>query len=188
MAGTSSDLRVGAVVKLNGELMKVVKYEHVTPGKGPAHHQCKLRNLKTGKMYENRFRTGESVDFIRVENRNYQYLYKDGDAFYFMSLDDYNQIPVQADVIGDDKDYMKENQDVQLSFVGDEVIAVELPSAVNLRVIHTEPGLKGDTATNVLKPATVETGAVIQVPLFINEDELIRIDTTNGNYIERVKE
>jgi len=181
-------LRTGAVIKLNGELCKVLKYEHVTPGKGPAHYQCKLRNLKTGRLSENRFRSGESIDYIRIENRNYQYLYKDGDSLVFMSLDDYNQIPVQADIIGEDIAYLKENQDLQLSFVGDEVLSVELPTAVNLLVKHTEPGLKGDTATNVLKPATVETGAVIQVPLFINEGDVIRVDSGKGSYIERVKE
>ncbi len=188
MAGTSSDLRVGAVIRLNGELFKVIKYEHVTPGKGPAHHQCKLRNLKTGKLSENRFRTGESVDFVRVESRNYQYLYRDGDTLYFMNLEDYNQIPVQLDIVGESFELMKENEIVQLSFVDEEVISVELPSAVNLKVIHTEPGLKGDTATNVLKPATVETGAIIQVPLFINEGDIIRVNTEDASYIERVKE
>jgi elongation factor P len=188
MPGTASDLRVGAVIKLNGELLKIIKYDHVTPGKGPAHHQCKLRNIKTGKLLENRFRSGESIDFVRVENRNYQYLYRDSDTLFFMSMDDYNQIPVQIEIMGEEIDYMKENQEVQLAFVGDEVLSVELPLAVNLRVTHTEPGLKGDTATNVLKPAVVETGAAIQVPLFINENDLIRIDTTTGAYIERVKE
>jgi len=114
MAGSSSDLRVGAVIKFNGEICKIIKYEHITPGKGPAHHQAKMRNIKTGRIVENRFRTGESVEFIRVENRNYQFLYKDGDALYFMNVDDYNQIPVQADIIGDGIKYLKENQDVQL--------------------------------------------------------------------------
>ncbi len=186
MAGNASDLRVGAVVNLNGELFKITKYEHVTPGKGHAHHQVKMKNIKTGRSSEKRFRTGETIEFIRVESRNYQYLYRDGHSFIFMNMDTYEQIPVDDVIVGNSVDYMKENQDVQLAFVDEEVISIELPSAVNLKIIQTDPGLRGDTATNVLKPATVETGATIQVPLFINESDTVRVDSTSGNYIERV--
>lgn len=188
MAGSTSDLRPGAVINYNGELHVVLESEHRTPGNLRAFYQVKMRNMKTGKLSENRFRSGESIEFIRVERNNYQYLYRDGNALIFMDGGTYEQIPVDAEIVGDGINYMKENQEIQLAFVGTSVIAAELPPHVNLRVEHTEPGLKGDTATNVLKPAVVETGATIPVPIFINEGDLIRVDTRNGSYIERVKE
>jgi len=144
--------------------------------------------MRSGKLSENRFRSGESIEFVRVERKNYQYLYRDGSNFIFMDTNNYEQIPVEAEKVGDYVDFMKENQEVQLAFHDNTVIEVELPPHVNLRVIHTEPGIKGDTATNVLKPATLETGTSVQVPLFINEEDLIRVDSKTGQYVERVKE
>jgi elongation factor P len=188
MAGTTSDLRPGAVIKYNGELCVVLESEHRTPGNLRAFYQVKMRVQRTGKLLENRFRSGESIEFIRVERRTYQYLYRDGNSLYFMNLADYEQIPVDSELVGDSVKFLKENEEVQLAMVDGTVIGVEIPPHVNLLVTHTEPGLKGDTATNVLKPAVVETGASIQVPLFINENDVIRIDSRNGAYIERVKE
>lgn len=187
MAGTTSDLRPGAIIKYNGELCVVLESEHRTPGNLRAFYQVKMRVLRTGKLLENRFRSGESIEFIRVERRPYQYLYRDGNSLFFMNMADYEQIPVDSELIGDAVKFLKENEEVQLAMVDGEVIAVDLPPHVNLLVTHTEPGLKGDTATNVLKPAQVETGATIQVPLFINENDIVRVDSRTGDYIERVK-
>jgi len=186
--GTTSDLRPGAVIKFNGENCQVLESEHRTPGNLRAFYQVKLRNLRSGKLLENRFRSGESIDFVRVERHNYQFLYKEGDNFIFMNNENYEQIPVEATFIGSVVNFLKENQEVQISFEETQVLIVELPPTVNLRIIHAEPGLKGDTATNVLKPSTVETGAQVSVPLFINEGDLIKVDTRSGIYLERVKE
>lgn len=186
--GTTSDLRPGAVIKFNGELCSVVESEHRTPGNLRAFYQVKMRSLKTGRMLENRFRSGESIEFVRVEKNNYQYLYKDGNHFIFMDPDSYEQIPVDEVIVGKLADFLKEGQDGMLSINDGTVLQVELPSSVILRVIQTEPGFKGDTATNVMKPSTIETGANVQVPLFINEGDLIKIDPIAGSYLERVKE
>lgn len=186
--GTTSDLRPGAVIKYNGENCLVLESEHRTPGNLRAFYQVKMRQLKSGKMLENRFRSGESIDFVRVERHDYQYLYKDGEHLVFMNMENYEQIHVDAAVIGNAVNFMKENQQVQISFEENIVLGVDLPPTVQLRVIHTEPGLKGDTATNVLKPSTVETGTNVSVPLFVNEGDLIKVDTRTGDYLERVKE
>lgn len=186
--GTTSDLRPGAIVRYNGELCAVLESEHRTPGNLRAFYQVKMRNLKTGKLSENRFRSGESIEFVRVERSNYQYLYRDGHSLVFMDLSNYEQIFVDSTILGNEINFLKENQDVQLAFEGTNVLAVDMPPHVNLRVVNTEPGLKGDTATNVMKPAVLETGANVSVPLFINEGDLIRVDTKSGVYVERVKE
>lgn len=188
MAGTTSDLRPGAIIKYNGELCAVLETEHRTPGNLRAFYQVKMRVLRTGKLLENRFRSGESIEFIRVERRTYQYLYRDGNSLFFMNMENYEQIPVDSELVGDSVKFLKENEEVQLAMVDGEVIDVDLPPHVNMLVTHTEPGLKGDTATNVMKPAEVETGATVQVPLFINENDVVRIDSRTGEYIERVKE
>ena len=187
MAGSTSDLKPGSVIIYNGEMHIVLESEHRTPGNLRAFYQVKMRNMKSGKLSENRFRSGESIEFIRVERKNYQFLYKDGNTLFFMDTDTYDQVPCDSELVGNSIGWLKENQDVQLVFVQDSVIGCDMPTHVNLLITHTEPGLKGDTATNVLKPATVETGASINVPLFINEGDMIRIDTRNGSYVERVK-
>lgn len=188
MAGSTSDLRPGAVINYNGDLCVVLESEHRTPGNLRAFYQVKMRNMKSGKLSENRFRSGESIEFVRVERNNYQYLYRDGNTLFFMDMSNYEQIPVDSEMVGTSVNFLKENQDCQLAFVDGTVIAAELPSHVNLTVTHTEPGLKGDTATNVLKPAVLETGASVSVPIFINEGDVIRVDTRTGDYIERVKD
>jgi len=149
----------------------------------------KMRVIKTGKLREERFRSGETIEFVRVETRNFQYLYKDGDMFMFMDADTYDQIPVVADIVGESAKFMKEGLEVQIARdEADNVVQVTMPQHVALRVTHTEPGVRGDTATNVLKPATVETGASVNVPLFVNEGDLIRVDSQSGDYMDRVKE
>ena len=184
---TTSDLRSGAVIKFNGENCVILESEHRTPGNLRAFYQVTMRNLKTGKQFENRFRSGETIEFVRVERRNYQYLYNDGQSLIFMNPDDYEQIPIEPALLGDQINFLKENDNVMLSFEGTNCLNAELPPTVTLLVTHTEPGLKGDTATNVTKPATVETGATIRVPLFINEGDTIKVDTRTGSYQERVK-
>lgn len=186
--GTTSDLRQGAVVKFNGENCLILESEHRTPGNLRAFYQVKMRNMRSGKLLENRYRSGESIEFVRVEKHNYQFLYREGDQLVFMNNDTYEQIHVDQAVMGNQVNYLRENADAVISFEDTTVLNVELPAAVQLRVTHTEPGLKGDTATNVTKPATVETGAQILVPLFINEGDLVKVDTKSGNYLERVKE
>ena len=184
---TTSDLRPGIVIKYNGENCQVLESEHRTPGNLRAFYQVKMRNLKTGKLLENRFRSGETIELVRVEKRNYQYLYNDGQSLIFMNPADYEQFPIDPILLGDQINFLKENDDVALSFEGNVCLSAEMPPTVNLLVTHTEPGLRGDTATNVTKPATVETGATVLVPLFINEGDTIKVDTRTGTYSERVK-
>jgi elongation factor P len=186
--GSTADLRNGAIIKFNGENCVVLESQHVKPGKGGAYFQVKMRNIKTGRTAENRFRSGESIDFVRVDKLKYQYLYTEGNLLVLMDMDTYEQISVDKVIVGNSVKFLKENEEVFVSFEGDEVLDIELPLNVTLRIIHTEPGFRGDTATNVMKPATVETGAEIAVPLFINEGDLVRVDTKTGSYSERVKE
>jgi len=185
--GSTADLRPGAVVKYNGDNCVVLESEHRTPGNLRAFYQVKMRNLKSGKLSENRFRSGESIDFVRVERKNYQYLYRDGHQLIFMDYETYEQFPVDDVLLGESVQFLKENDEAQLAFEGSHIIAVDMPPHVNLRVVHTEPGVRGDTATNVLKPATLETGAIVNVPIFINEDDVIRVDARTGAYVERIK-
>ena len=186
---TTADLRVGAVIRHNGELCSVLETIHRTPGNLRAFYQVKMRVIKTGKLREERFRSGESIEFVRVETRNYQYLYRDGDVFMFMDSESYDQIPVIVEIVGESAKYMKEGLEVQIARdEADNVVSVAMPNHVILRVVSTEPGVRGDTATNALKPATVDTGANVNVPLFVNEGDLIRVETSSGSYMERVTE
>ncbi|HRP02441.1 MAG TPA: elongation factor P [Candidatus Kapabacteria bacterium] len=186
--GTTADLRPGAFIKFNGELAQVLESTHRTPGNLRAFYQVKMRVIRTGRLMENRYRSGESIEFVRVEKKPFQYLYREGNMLVFMDQETYEQIHVQEEVLGEPIRFLKENQDVQISFEENSVLGVDLPPNVNLRIAHTEPGLKGDTATNVLKPATTETGATINVPIFVNEGDLVRVDTATGDYLDRVKE
>lgn len=185
--GTTSDLRPGAIIRFNGDLSIVLESEHRTPGNLRAFYQVKMRNMKTGRLIENRFRSGESIEFVRVEKNNYQFLYRDGNHFIFMDPNSYEQILVDQEIVGKSADFLKEGQDAMLSINDGTVLQVELPSSVILRIVSTEPGLRGDTATNVLKSAVLETGATIQVPLFVEENDLIKVNPETGEYLERVK-
>ena len=176
------------IIVYNGELFKIISYQHSKMGRAGAVVRTKLKNLLTGRVLENTFRSGEKVDEARVEATVLQYLYNDGDNYYMMDPETFEQIPVPADIIGDDHYYIRENDDVKVLMYQDKPISVELPTAVVMEVTYTEPGERGDTAkTNVKKPAKVETGLEVPVPLFINEGDMIKIDTRDGQYLERVK-
>ncbi len=176
-------------IKYNNDIYKIIDFLHVKPGKGPAFVRTKLRSVSTGKVLENTFSAGHKIDDVRVETRSFQYLYPEGDSFHFMNTEDYNQITLSKDSL-DAPDLLKEGEVVNILFNTEDnmPLSVEMPASVILEVTHTEPGVKGNTATNATKPATVETGARINVPLFINEGDKIKIDTEKGTYLERAKE
>lgn len=184
---TTSDFRTGMVIRWNNELWSIVEFQHVNPGNWRAFVRTKLKNMKTGKVVENRFRSGESVDDVRVERHQYQYLYRDGADFVLMHNETYEQINISPELLGQGQQFLKENTNIDLLLDGTQIVAVELPLFINLKVVYTEPGVKGDTATNTLKPAKLETGATVYVPLFVNEGDLLKIDTRTGDYVERVK-
>jgi elongation factor P len=185
---TTADLRKGAVIKFNNDPCLILESEHRTPGNLRAFYQVRMRNLRSGKVAETRFRSGESLDFLRVEKKDFQFLYKDGNDFVFMDKESYEQINVEPKSVGDYARFLKEGADTFITFNESDILAVEMPAHVQLRVTETEPGVKGDSVNNIMKPATLETGAEIQVPIFVNEGDMIRIDTSNGAYMERVKE
>ena len=182
----TSDFRNGLVVKLNGELMEIVEFQHVKPGKGGAFVRTKFKNVLTGRVLEKTFRAGERMEDVRLEERSWQYLYSDGDLFHFMDPDSYEQIAVGAAVVGDKMDWMKENNNVSLLFHEGNVIKVEVPIAVELQITKCDPGVQGDRSSGGTKPATLETGVTIQVPLFVSEEDVVKVDTRSGAYIERV--
>lgn len=186
MADTS-DFRNGLIIKFKNDLYTIVEFQHVKPGKGGAFVRSLLKNLKTGKVLDNTFRSGESVDIVRVERRKYQYLFREGDFLVCMDNDTYEQINVPAEFFGDGLEFLKESEEVEIQFNGSEIISVELPVFAYLKVIETEPGFKGNTATGALKPAKLETGSIVNVPLFINVDDVLKVDTRIGEYVERVK-
>jgi len=188
---TTADFKNGLYLDFNGKPCSIVWFQHVKPGKGPAFVKTKLRNLENGRILEKTFNAGEKIDVITVEHREYQFLYPEDDQFIFMNTETYDQIPVNKELI-ENNDLMKEGQVVEMVFHvdGDEekVLTCELPTYVELQVTYTEPAVKGDTATtSALKEATLETGAKIMVPLFIQTDEMIRVNTTDRSYGERVK-
>ncbi len=185
---TTSDIRKGLCIRYNNDIYKIVEFLHVKPGKGPAFVRTKLKSVTTGKVIDNTFSAGHKIDDVRVETRSYQFLYADGKTFHFMNTDDYNQIALQEGVL-DAPELMKEGEIVTIMFNTEDSmpLSVDMPASVVLEVTHTEPGVKGNTATNATKPATVETGARVNVPLFINEGDKIKIDTEKGTYMERAK-
>jgi len=185
---TTADFRNGLVIEFNHDLFTIVEFQHVKPGKGPAFVRTKLKSLTSGKVIDNTFSAGHKVNTARVERRDYQFLYKDDMGYHFMDSNTFEQIPIEEGLINAPQ-FLKDGQNVEILFHAEEerVLGCELPQHVVLTITYTEPGLKGDTATNTLKPAEVETGATIQVPLFINQDEVIKVDTTTGAYVERVK-
>ena len=186
---TTSDIKKGLCIVYNNDTYKITEFLHVKPGKGPAFVRTKLKSLTTGKVIDNTFSAGHKIEEVRVETRKYQYLYPEGDPYHFMNTDDYNQISLQKEAL-DSPDLLKEGEIVTIIIrTSDELpLAVEMPAHVYLEVTHTEPGVKGNTATNATKPAKVETGAQVNVPLFINEGDKIKIDTEKGTYMERVKD
>jgi elongation factor P len=185
--GSTADLSKGAFIRFNGELVQVLEYEHRTPGNLRAFYQAKMRNVRTGKLVENRFRAGETIEFVRVDVKDFQFLYKENKSLVVMDTETYDQVYIDVDLFGDSGKFLKEEMIVKISFDNNIPIYAEAPNHVELEVTYTEPGAKGDTATKTLKPATLETGASISVPLFINIGEKVRVDTRTGEYVERVK-
>ena len=187
MASTA-DFRNGLVIEFNDDLYTIVQFQHVKPGKGPAFVRTKLKNIKTGRVIDNTFSSGTKVNMARVERRPYQYLYKDEMGYYFMHLETFEQIHVSEDLI-DSHEFLKEGQNVEVVVHADTetVLSVDMPQFVVMEVVYTEPGLRGDTATNTMKQAKIETGSTIMVPLFINVGDKIKIDTSSRSYIERAR-
>ena len=187
MAISTADFRNGMCIEYNNKLWTIAEFQHVKPGKGGAFVRTKLRDIKTGRVVDYTFNSGTKFDSVRLETKKMQYLYNDGDSFYFMDNETYEQIPISKDTLGDDFRFVKENENVKVLSYKGSVFAVEPPLFVELEITETEPGVKGNTATNVLKPATVETGAVVKVPIFIEQGERIQIDTRTGEYLGRSK-
>lgn len=175
------------VIKYNNDLWTVVEFQHVNPGNWRAFVRTKLKNLKSGKVVENRFRAGEAIEPIRIERKEFQYLYHDGSGYVFMDKDTYEQTIVQPEQIGEGAKFLRDGESIEILFNGTDITGVELPITVELRVVETVPGVRGDSANAGTKPAQLETGATVNVPLFINEGDVLKIDTRTGDYIERVK-
>ncbi|MCW1952823.1 MAG: elongation factor P [Flavobacteriia bacterium] len=188
MASTS-DIRKGLCIRYNNDIYKIIEFLHVKPGKGPAFVRTKLKSVSTGKVLDNTFSAGHKIEDVRVETRSYQFLYAEGETYHFMNTDDYNQITLQESAL-DAPNLLKEGTVVTILFNTEDAspLSVDMPASIVLEVTYAEPGVKGNTATNATKPATVETGAQVNVPLFINEGDKIKIDTEKGAYMERVKE
>ncbi len=185
MAIPATQLRPGMVIKHNNDLHSVFSVEHRTPGNLRAFIQAKLRNLRTGAMFEHRFRSADAIEKVTVDEVEMQYLYNDGDDYYFMNTENYEQTHLRRDVLGDAVDYLIPNLQIEVEFFDGKAVGVELPQTIEMTVVETEPGLKSATASSVTKPAKLETGLVVQVPPFINEGEKIRVDTSQGAYLSR---
>jgi len=185
MSIPATQLRPGMIIKHNNDLHAVFSVEHRTPGNLRAFIQAKLRNLRTGAMFEHRFRSPDPIEKINVDEVQMEYLYNDGDAYYFMNTENYEQIHLTKDILGEAVDYLTPNLEIRVEFFDGKPVGIELPQTVDLKVIETEPGLKSATASSVTKPAKTETGLVVQVPPFINEGETIRVDTAEGTYLSR---
>ncbi len=186
MSVSTNDLKNGMALNLPEGLMTVIEFQHVKPGKGGAFVRTKLRNYRTGAVLERTYRADEKLTLAIIEKKEMQYLYRDGDSYTFMDNESYEQIGVDPAALGDATKYIKEGDTVILPMYQGQVVGVELPAAVELEVTQTEPGVKGDTVSNVTKPATLETGLVVQVPLFVNPGDRIKVDTRSGEYLTRV--
>jgi len=184
---TTNDLKNGMVLNIDGQLWAVTEFQHVKPGKGPAFVRTKLRNVESGKNVDKTFNAGTKVETANVDKRTMQYLYNDGTSYVFMDTATYDQLEVPPEIVGDAKNFMLENQEAIVATNEGRVLFIELPASVELEITFTEPGLAGDSATGRTKPATLETGHEIQVPLFINQGEKVKVDTRDSSYLGRVK-
>ena len=180
-----NDFKNGLTITVDGELWRVVEFQHVKPGKGSAFVSSKLKNLRNGAVQEKTFRAGEKVEQAQIDRKKMQYLYADGNNYVFMDTDTYEQLELPGESLTEELKYLKENMVVSVIMYGSETLGVELPNTVDLTVAETEPGIKGDTASGGSKPATMETGVVVQVPFFVNEGDVLTINTTDGTYISR---
>jgi elongation factor P len=185
---TTNDIKNGSVLNLDGQLWSVIEFQHVKPGKGGAFVRTKIRNVRSGKVVDKTFNAGTKVDFATVDRRDYSYLYQDGQNYVFMEQTDYDQVTVPAAVVGDAANFMLEGQEVQIAMHEGEALQVEMPASVVLEVTYTEPGLQGDRSSAGTKPATLETGYEIQVPLFLESNTKVKVDTRTGEYLGRVNE
>jgi elongation factor P len=185
---TTNDIKNGSVLNLEGQLWSVIEFQHVKPGKGGAFVRTKLRNVRSGKVVDKTFNAGTKVDFETVDRRDYSYLYQDGESFVFMDKADYDQINVPVATVGDAANFMLEGQEVQIAMHNGEALGIELPASVVLEVTYTEPGLQGDRSSAGTKPATLETGYEIQVPLFLENNTKVKVDTRTGDYLGRINE
>jgi len=184
---TTNDLKNGMVLNLEGQLWAVVEFQHVKPGKGPAFVRTKLKNVESGKVVDKTFNAGTKVETANVDKRTMQYLYNDGTSYVFMDTSTFDQIEVAPDIVGSARDYMLDNQEAVVATNDGRVLYVELPLSVELTIEHTEPGLQGDRSSGGTKPARLETGKEIQVPLFLTTGEKVKVDTRDGSYLGRVK-
>jgi elongation factor P len=182
---SSNDFRTGVTIEIDGGVWQVVDFQHVKPGKGAAFVRAKLKNVKTGAVVERTFNAGEKLPRARLDNRQMQYLYESDGMFCFMDNENYEQISMTEEQLGDAKQFLKENMNIGVLLFQEAVIGIEIPNSVELKVIETDPGIRGDTATGGKKPAKLETGYVVNVPLFINVGDVLRIDTRTGEYMER---
>ena len=181
----ATDIRKGLIIKIDGELFSVSGFQHVTPGKGRAHMQVSIKSLKQGNVTQKRFRSTDKVEDVFLEHIDMEYLYKDGEDFCFMNTENYEQVLLTKEVLGDTMLYITPNSKVKVSFYEGNTVGIELPASVTLKIIETDPGTKGDTVTNVFKPAKLETGHIIKVPPFINPGELVKVDTRTGQFLGR---
>jgi len=184
---TTADIKNGLVLDYEGQLYSVVEFQHVKPGKGGAFVRVKMKNLVTGRVLDRTLRSGEKIEIVRMEARQMQFLYQDGDHFVFMDQETYEQVNVSEAVVGDAALFIKEGEIVKINFNDETPVTIEIPFFINFKIVECEPGVKGDTVSNVTKPAKLETGAVVQVPLFVEQGETIRVDTRTSEYIERVR-
>ena len=184
---TTSNIKNGSVIFHKNKRMKVVEFLHVKPGKGPAFVRTKLKDISTGKVIDETFNSGVKLEFLKIEAKEMQYLYSDTDSHFFMDNQTFEQVSVLNNIIGKNVNFLKDGMNVDLLFDGSEILDIRLPAHVNLKVVETEPGIKGNTATGATKPAKVETEYLVQVPLFVVEGDILKIDTRTGEYIERLK-
>jgi elongation factor P len=185
MQVSTAEFKKGLKIQFDGAPYTIVDFQHVKPGKGGAFVRTKLKHMRLGRVIDNTFRAGEKVDLVDFEEKRMQFLYKD-DRYHFMDLDTYDQISLSAEEVGEARDFLKENTEVEILFIEDSPVTVELPNFFEIRIAKTVPGIRGDTASGGSKPATLETGAVIQVPLFLNEGDVVKVDTRSGDYLGRV--
>ena len=186
MAISTADFKNGMCIMNNGKMCTIVEFQHVKPGKGAAFVRTKLRDIKTGRVVDYTFNAGTKFDQVRLETKKMQYLYNDGADYYFMDNNTYEQIGIPADVVGDNAKWLKENDEASLLYADEELISIEPQMFVELEIVQTDPGFKGDTVQGGTKPATLETGAVIQVPLYMNQGEIVQVDSRDGRFIKRV--
>jgi elongation factor P len=185
MQVSTAEFKKGLKIQFDGEPYSIVDFQHVKPGKGGAFVRTKLKHMKLGRVIDNTFRAGEKVELVDFEEKRMQYLYRD-DRYHFMDLDTFDQVSLSSEEVGDARDFLKENTEVEILFINDSPVTVELPNFIELQITKTDPGIRGDTASGGSKPATLETGAVVQVPLFLNQGDVVKVDTRSGEYLGRV--